>query len=146
MRCPSCGANVDSAYCGYCGTKMPIERVETQSINGDHVVINNYYYQQPSSGEAQAPSSRSMGPETAAYVNVNVSYPNVSGKSRLVALLLFLFLGIFGAHRFYVGRYLLGVLYFFTIGLFGIGYFVDLILILAGRMKDRYGLYVANWN
>ena len=50
MRCPSCGADVDSAYCGYCGTKMPIERVETTTINAENVTVNNYYGAQPQQG------------------------------------------------------------------------------------------------
>lgn len=41
-----------------------------------------------------------------------------------------LFLGFFGAHKFYEGRVLLGVVYLFTAGLFGIGVIVDLFILL----------------
>ena len=41
-----------------------------------------------------------------------------------------LFLGYFGAHKFYEGRIGMGILYLLTIGLFGIGWIVDIILIL----------------
>ncbi len=51
----------------------------------------------------------------------------VQGKNKWVAFLLCLFLGYLGIHKFYEGRILLGVLYFFTAGLFGIGVIVDLI-------------------
>lgn len=41
------------------------------------------------------------------------------------AYLLWLFLGLLGGHWFYLGRPKLGVLYFFTAGLFGFGWVVD---------------------
>jgi len=37
--------------------------------------------------------------------------------------------GIFGAHRFYFGKPISGLLYVFTLGLFGVGWLVDLFLI-----------------
>ncbi len=36
------------------------------------------------------------------------------------------FLGVFGVHRFYMGKYLTGFLYLISGGLFGIGYLYDL--------------------
>ena len=39
------------------------------------------------------------------------------------------FFGGCGIHRFYLGKYGTGLLYFFTFGLFGIGQFIDLFLI-----------------
>ena len=48
-------------------------------------------------------------------------------KSKWVSFFLCLFLGIFGAHKFYEGRVLLGILYICTGGLFGIGIIVDLV-------------------
>lgn len=44
-----------------------------------------------------------------------------------VMLLLCLFLGFFGAHKFYQGKKGMGVLYLCTVGLFGIGVMFDLI-------------------
>lgn len=40
--------------------------------------------------------------------------------------ILLTFLGPFGVHRFYQGKIFTGILYFFTGGLFGIGYVYDL--------------------
>ena len=48
--------------------------------------------------------------------------------SKTVGYLLWI-VGFTGAHRFYYGKSLTGVLWFFTFGLFGIGWFVDLFLI-----------------
>ncbi|GLS27625.1 hypothetical protein GCM10007877_33440 [Marinibactrum halimedae] len=40
--------------------------------------------------------------------------------------ILLVFLGVFGIHRMYMGKWLTGILYLFTFGLFGIGYLYDL--------------------
>ncbi len=41
----------------------------------------------------------------------------------------FWLVGFTGAHRFYYGKVATGILWFFTLGLFGIGWLVDLLLI-----------------
>jgi len=48
----------------------------------------------------------------------------------LIGYLLWLF-GFTGSHRFYYGRPVSGTIYFFTLGLFFIGWLVDLFLIPA---------------
>lgn len=129
MRCDSCGANVNGVFCEYCGARMPIERVETQTINTEKVVVNNYYYPQ---GEQ-------------ATVTVSPQPAGVSPRSRTVALVLCVLLGYFGAHRFYAGRYGLGVLYLLTVGIFGIGWLVDIVLVALGKMRDRDELSISEW-
>jgi len=42
-----------------------------------------------------------------------------------VAWVLLTFLGLFGIHRFYQGKWGTGLLYLFTLGLFGIGWLYD---------------------
>lgn len=42
-----------------------------------------------------------------------------------VAWILLTFLGLFGIHRMYMGKWLTGILYLVTGGLFGIGYIYD---------------------
>lgn len=48
--------------------------------------------------------------------------------SVIIGYLLWIF-GFMGAHRFYYGKQLTGVLWFFTLGLFFIGWIIDLFLI-----------------
>lgn len=48
--------------------------------------------------------------------------------SKAMGYLLWIF-GFMGAHRFYYGRQLTGTLWFFTLGLFFIGWIIDLFLI-----------------
>ena len=50
-------------------------------------------------------------------------------KDKWVSFFLCLFLGCFGAHKFYEGRVLLGLLYLFTCGLCGIGIIYDLVVL-----------------
>jgi restriction system protein len=54
----------------------------------------------------------------------------LKAKNKWAAFFLCLFLGYFGAHKFYEGRVLLGLVYLFTAGLFGIGYLIDLLVLL----------------
>ncbi len=50
----------------------------------------------------------------------------ISGeKNYTLAWVLLTFLGLFGVHRFYLGKIFTGILYLFTAGLFGIGYIYD---------------------
>ena len=46
------------------------------------------------------------------------------------------FVGLFGAHRFYTGKIITGLLYLCTGGFFGVGQFIDLFLI-PGMTRDR---------
>ena len=50
-------------------------------------------------------------------------------KNKWISFFLSLFLGVFGAHKFYEERILLGILYLCTAGLFGIGILFDLIVL-----------------
>ena len=50
--------------------------------------------------------------------------------NKWVALILCFLFGFFGAHKFYEGKKGKGVLYLCTMGLFGFGYFIDLIILL----------------
>lgn len=62
-----------------------------------------------------------------------------SPKSGGITLLLCLFLGFLGAHRFYVKKIWTGLLMLITAGGFGIWLFVDLILIVTNQFEDKQG-------
>ena len=69
-------------------------------------------------------------------------YTNESPKSKLLALVLAIFLGYWGIHRFYVGKIGTGILYLFTGGLFFIGWIYDILKILSGTFTDGSGLQI----
>ena len=57
-------------------------------------------------------------------------------KSALVTWLLWLFLGVFGAHRFYLGKTGTGIAMLFTLGGVFIWYLIDIFLI-PGMLKEN---------
>jgi TM2 domain-containing membrane protein YozV len=69
----------------------------------------------------------------------------ISEKSRLVALLLCFFLGVFGVHRFYVGKIGTGILMVLTLGGFGIWTLIDMCIIAIGSFKDKQGRRLFKW-
>lgn len=66
-------------------------------------------------------------------------YIITSNKSKKIAFVLCLFGGLIGLHHFYVGNILKGILYLFTLGLFGVGFIIDLVSIITGNFKDSSG-------
>jgi TM2 domain-containing membrane protein YozV len=67
-----------------------------------------------------------------------------SPKSRLVALLLILLIGL-GLQRFYVGKIGTGILYLITLGGLGIWFLIDLVMIIMGSFRDKQGRVLSNW-
>lgn len=104
--CKHCGQQIPAAavFCAHCGCQ-----VETiQQTAQPNIVINN------------------------ANTNTNRNTNVVGGRggkrlSKWTSFFLCLFLGVFGAHKFYEGKTGMGIVYLFTFGFFGIGWFIDLI-------------------
>ncbi len=129
IKCPICGAPMEAdscGYCGYVGKKEPEMTADANNIPAQQIL-------QPVQMQAQTnfanPSLAGAG-----------IMPGVSRKSKTVALLLCIFLGGLGAHKFYVGKIGMGIVYLCTVGLFGVGWLIDLILIISGNYQDEFGL------
>lgn len=67
--------------------------------------------------------------------------------SVLMGYLLWIF-GFIGSHRFYYGRQITGVIWFFTLGLFFIGWIIDLLLIpgMSERADRRFAFGPTDYN
>lgn len=66
-------------------------------------------------------------------------------KRILPAFLLWFFLGIFGFHRFYVGKIGTGVVQLFTLGGLGLWWLYDGIMLVTGSFTDKEGLKMKEW-
>lgn len=116
MFCNKCGKEIsdDSIMCNYCGTPTnaaPNSQSAAFAGQQPQIVIMNQNNQQ-------------------GYISA------VSDKDWLTALLLCIFLGVLGIHRFYVGKGGTGVIWLFTAGCFGIGWIIDLIMLVTGGFTD----------
>ena len=111
--CKFCGKqiNIDAVMCVHCGRQVEeLKSSQPQQVQ-PQVVINNT--------------------NAITNTNTNAGMPQgVKPKNKWVALLLCFFLGFIGAHKFYEGKILLGIVYICTVGLLGIGILIDFIAIL----------------
>ena len=113
--CKECGQKIakKAVICPHCGCQVE----ETQQAS-PQIVINN------------------SNQNTNSNVNAGVPF-GAKLKRKWVAFFLCLFLGFFGAHKFYEERIGMGLLYLFTGGLFGFGWFFNL-LSLLGKPDPYY--------
>lgn len=109
--CKFCASEIDDevVICPKCGKQ--VKDLQQNNPTNPNIVINN------SAAASSAASSASVP---------------IAGKrvKKLTSLLLCLFLGFFGAHKFYEGKIGMGILYLCTGGLCCIGALVDLIVII----------------
>ena len=119
--------NQQTKFCKYCGAKIPVQAVICTSCGGQVEELKQ--------AQVQQPTIVINNENTNVNTNVNKNTNIVSGRggrecNKWVAFLLCLFLGVIGAHKFYEGKTGMGILYLFTAGLFGIGWFIDFIALL----------------
>lgn len=107
--CKFCGEKIaeEAILCTHCG-----RQVEQLKSEQPQVVINN------------------ANTNTNTNVNKNMGTGYGGAKNKWIALLLCIFLGFLGAHKFYEGKILLGIVYLFTFGFFGLGVFIDFFSLL----------------
>lgn len=113
VACLNCGANprAQRKYCGNCG-----------SLAGEQAVVCTNCGVALSAGSLGG--SRTMAPDQ---------------KEWLTTLLLCIFLGGLGVHRFYTGHTGIGLIQLFTGGGCGIWWIIDLISIVTGSYLDAQG-------
>ena len=93
MKCQNCGANVENAQvCPNCGTILQAGNSTSQQI--PTIIINN------------------VNKNENTNINAGYSGNGISHKSKMVALILAIFLGCLGIHRFYVGKVGSGIIWF----------------------------------
>ena len=107
--CKFCGEQIheDAIICPKCGRQ--IEELKGNYQQQPNVVINN------------------------TNMNTNVNSANGKPKDKMLSIILCCigFFGFAGLHKFYEGKAGMGILYLFTFGLFGIGWFIDCIVLLC---------------
>jgi hypothetical protein len=69
----------------------------------------------------------------------------VSDRKLAPAVLLCVFFGVFGAHRFYTGKTGTALLQLFTLGGLGIWATIDLIFLIVGSFRDKEGRRLTEW-
>lgn len=114
----------NSKYCKNCAAVIPKEavicvkcgcQVEELKSSQQQVVINN------NNSNVNNNNNNNINKYGARYGKA---------KNKWVAFLLCLFAGFFGVHKFYEEKVGIGIVYFFTAGLFGIGWIIDCIALL----------------
>lgn len=131
--CPECGTSVaaqsyseagPTKVCKKCGESMPVDMFYCLNCGA------------PFEDESESLETIQARLSAKKQVNTTQVHPKVvaregSWRNKWVALLLCLFLGGLGIHRFYEGKVVTGLLYLFTLGFFGVGWFIDIIRIVC---------------
>lgn len=127
-KCPMCGAPLDNSKCGYCGYTVTVAAPQTApTLSESPVTQTEIHTASPIVMQVSASPAITYG---------------VSQKSKTITLLLCIFLGYLGVHKFYVGKIGGGLLYLLTGGLFGLGWLIDIIVIATGHFQDGFGLAI----
>ncbi len=113
------------------GQKIIISKIEkaNQQLYPQQPFYQNPYPQQPAQ---QMPNIIINNANN--NVNSNQNYNGMymgRPKNKWVAIILCIFLGFVGAHKFYEGKTGMGILYLFTFGLYFVGVIIDLIVLFT---------------
>ncbi len=134
-KCPNCGSIYEVGnFCPICGVKANAVEKECPNCGTRYFSVacpSCGYIKDNQKSNTQNPSITREAPLT--------QYTIVTNKKqcdKVLALILCIIFGYLGAHKFYEGRAGMGILYLCTLGLFGIGWIVD-IFVLLGK-PDKY--------
>ena len=110
--CKFCGeeVNIDAVMCTKCGRQIEELKIEQNNTNPQIIINNN--------------NNNNNNNQVVAPIGVHKC-------DKWIALLLCIFLGYFGAHKFYEGKIGTGIIYLLTFGLFGFGIIIDIIVIIC---------------
>ncbi len=121
--CKHCGQLIEenAVFCAECGKQ--VEEINTPPTPP----VNQQPLYQSAPPQYQQPNIIINN------TNTNMNHASYGGrmKNKWVAFFLCLFLGFIGVHKFYEGKIGMGLLYFFTGGLFIFGVVIDLIVLLT---------------
>lgn len=132
MYCQKCGAQLsENGICPNCRTLQPGKvycKFCGEVIDSNCVVCPKCGRQV---GEVKAEQPNIVINNSNQNTNANANFGFGFGRpcNKWIALTLCILFGYFGAHKFYEGKTGMGILYLFTLGLFGIGWIVDIISI-----------------
>ena len=138
MFCHHCGSQIADAAtrCIHCGTELPPRAQAPRHAAPGMMFCRNCAAEIP----REAYVCIHCGVKVAGALDPleRTLFPEV-GRSWVVTLLLALFVGPIGVHRFYTGHIVSGVFQLFTFGGLGIWWLIDVIRILLGSFKDAEG-------
>ncbi len=115
--------------------------------NPDGSPTESYWDGTQWSGQTRPMSTATMAVQSGVMVKPTMTATGepISPKSRAAAAILAWFLGVFGVHRFYVGKVGTGIAQIFTLGGLGIWALIDFIMILVGSFRDKENRLLINW-
>ena len=104
--CRNCGEQMpeDAFYCLGCGMTFDSQETDFEEVKRRVLNTGN-------------PQKRAIDTSVGAW------------KNKWISLILCVFFGVFGIHRFYEEKKITGFIYLFTFGIFGLGWFFDIILL-----------------
>lgn len=113
MYCRKCGKEIpdDSSFCPHCAAPTSDKEPIRINVSGGQTVNVKFGSDRPA--------------------------PPV--KNKWIAMLLVLFTGGVGGHRYYLGLYKTAIVWTLTGGLFGIGWLADIIMLALDNINDGWG-------
>lgn len=128
--CTNCGSKLgdDFLFCPECGTRIavpspPVQTGQKKLCAKCGALMDDDLFYCLNCGEMLASSRSAEDPKRIVYRQPGL------WRNKWVSLLLCIFFGWFGAHKYYESKVIQGVIYSLTLGLFGFGWIIDTIIL-----------------